>query len=150
MFSFFYCLNFAINYLRMCDYKLKMQYVLNSRSFDNRQTVRVTRRYFIPSSLFEFLSLTFPLNFQLITFPCMNEYFCTSPAHAPITFLSVRGRVLSQTLTIRRLCCHFSHSYIKTFSECWSTLIVMIYDIFASQTEHIFAIYARTKEHFVF
>ena len=79
----------------------------------------------------------------------MNEYFCTSPAHAPITFLTVRGRVLSQTLTIRRLCCHFSHSYIKTFSECWSTLIVMIYDIFASQTEHIFAIYARTKEHFM-
>ena len=79
----------------------------------------------------------------------MNEYFCTSPAHAPITFLTVRGRVLSQTLTIRRLYCHFSHSYIKTFSECWSTLIVMIYDIFASQTEHIFAIYARTKEHFM-
>ena len=78
----------------------------------------------------------------------MNEYFCTSPAHAPITFLTVRGRVLSQTLTIRRLCCHFSHSYIKTFSECWSTLIVMIYDIFASQ-KHIFAIYARTKEHFM-
>ena len=79
----------------------------------------------------------------------MNEYFCTSPAHAHIMFLTVRGRVLSQTLTIRRLCCHFSHSYVKTFSECWSTVIVMIYDIFASQTEHIFAIYARTKEHFM-
>ena len=26
----------------------------------------------------------------------MNEYFCTSPAHAPMTFLTVRGRVLSQ------------------------------------------------------
>ena len=25
----------------------------------------------------------------------------------------------------------------------------MIYDIFASQTEHIFTIYARTKEHFM-
>ena len=25
----------------------------------------------------------------------------------------------------------------------------MIYDVFASQTEHIFAIYARTKEHFM-
>ena len=37
---------------------------------------------------------------------------------------------------------------IKTFSECWSTLIVMIYDIFASQ-KHIFAIYARTKERFM-
>ena len=24
----------------MCDYKLKMQYVLNSRSFNNRQTVK--------------------------------------------------------------------------------------------------------------
>ena len=77
----------------------------------------------------------------------MNEYFCTSPAHAPITFLTVRGRVLSQTLTIRRLCCHFSHSYIKTFSECWSTLIVMIYDIFVSQ-KHIFEIYARSFKGF--
>ena len=38
---------------------------------------------------------------------------------------------------------------IKTFSACWSTLIVMIYEIFASQTEHIFAIYARTEEHFM-
>ena len=78
----------------------------------------------------------------------MYRYVCTFPAHANITFLTVRGRVLSQTLTIRRLCFHFSHSYIKTFSECWSTLIFMIYDIFASQN-HIFAIYARTKEHFI-
>ena len=35
---------------------------------------------------------------------------------------------------------------IKTFSECWTTLIVMIYDIFASQTEHIFAIYAPVQK----
>ena len=28
----------------------------------------------------------------------MNECFCTSPAHAPITFLTVRGRVLSKLL----------------------------------------------------
>ena len=42
----------------------------------------------------------------------MNEYFCTSPAHAPITFVMVRGSVsyTTQTLTIRRLCCHFSQS----------------------------------------
>ena len=46
-------------------------------------------------------------------YPCMNKYFCTFPAHAPITFLTVRGRVLSQTLTIRRLSgCHFSIAFI--------------------------------------
>ena len=33
--------------------------------------LRVTRRYFIP--LFEFLSLIFPLNFQLINFPLLHE-----------------------------------------------------------------------------
>ena len=68
-----------------------------------------------------------------------------------ITFLTVRGRVLSQTLKTRRLyMLSFLALYnIKTFSECWSTLIIMIYDIFASQTEHIFAIYACTKEHFM-
>ena len=34
-----------------------------------------------------------------------------------ITFLTVRGRVLSQTLTTRRLCCHFSHYMILKPSQ---------------------------------
>ena len=34
-----------------------------------------------------------------------------------ITFLTVRGRVLSQTLTTRRLCCHFSHYIILKPSQ---------------------------------
>ena len=79
----------------------------------------------------------------------MNEYFCTSPAYAPITFLTIRGRVLSQANSYHTSPMLSFVALIKTFSECWSTLIVMIYDIFASQTEHIFAIYARTKEHFM-
>ena len=128
----------------MCDYKLKIQYVLNSRSYSNRQTVKSYQEIFHTIIIIRIFIVNISLKFSVNKFsPCMNEYFCTSPAHAPITFLTVRGRVLSQTLTIRRLCCHFSHSYIKTFSECWSTLIVMIYDIFASQTEHISAIYVR-------
>ena len=83
--SFFYWLNFAINYLWMCDYKLKMQYVLNSRSYNNiDRQLRVTRRYFIPLPLFEFLSLTFPLNFQLINFPLHERillYFSCPPPY---------------------------------------------------------------------
>ena len=51
----------------------------------------------------------------------MNEYICTSRAHAPITFLTVRGRVLSQTLTSPILS---FLALIKTFLKCWSTLIV--------------------------
>ena len=134
----------------MCDYKLKMQYVLNSRSYSNRQTVKSYQEIFHTIIIIRIFIVNISLKCSVNKFsPCMNEYFCTSPAHAPITFLTVRGRVLSQTLSIRRLCCHFSHSYIKTFSECWSTLIVMIYDIFASQPEHIFAICFRTKEHFM-
>ena len=73
-------------------------YVLNSRSHTNNRHLRVTR-FFIPLSSFEFLSLSFSLNFQLINFPLHERYICTSPDHAPITFLTVRGRVLSQTLT---------------------------------------------------
>ena len=134
----------------MCDYKLKMQYVLNSRSYSNRQTVKSYQEIFhtmiIIIQIFIFnISLKFSVNkFS----PCMNEYFCTFSAHAPITFLTVRRRVLSQALTIRPLCCHFSHSLKPSQTECWSTLRVMIYDIFASQ-KHIFAIYAHTKEHFM-
>ena len=76
----------------------------------------------------------------------MNEYICTSPAHAPITFLTVRGRVLSQTLTPPLLS---FLALIKTFLKCWSTLIVMKYiHIFASQ-KHIFTTYTCTKEHFM-
>ena len=99
----------------MCDYKLKMQYVLNSRSYSNRQTVKSYQEIFHTIIIIRIFIVNISLKFSVNKFsPCMNEYFCTSPAHAPITFLTVRGRVLSQTLTIRRLCCHFSHSYIKT------------------------------------
>ena len=51
----------------------------------------------------------------------MNEYFCTSPAHAPITFVMVRGWVsyTTQTLTIRRLCCHFSQSLNPSYNVPW-------------------------------
>ena len=131
----------------MCDYKLKMQYVLNSRSYSNRQTVKSYQEIFHTIIIIRIFIANISLKFSVNKFsPCMNEYFCTSPAHAPITFLTVRYRVLSQTLTIRRLWLPFL-AFIKT-SECWSTLKVMIYDVFASQ-EHIFAIYARTKEHFM-
>ena len=123
----------------MCDYKLKMQYVLNSRSYNNRQTVKSYQEIFHTIIIIRIFIVNISLKCSVNKFsPCMNEYFCTSPAHAPITFLTVRGRVLSQTLTIRRLCCHFSHSYIKTFSECWSTLIVMIYDIYIRQPKSHF------------
>ena len=58
-------------------------YVLNNRSHNNdRHLMRVTR-CFIPSSLFEFLSLTFSINFQLINFPLherIHLYFsCPRP-----------------------------------------------------------------------
>ena len=148
MLSFFYWLNFAINYLWMCDYRLKMQYVLNSKSYNNRQTVKSTRRYFIPLSLFEFLSLTFPLNFQLINFPLHERillYFsCPRPynvSNGPRPSFIPNSYNTSPMLSFVAL--------VKTFSECWSTLIVMIYDTFASQTEHFFAMYSRTKQHFM-
>ena len=54
----------------------------------------------------------------------MNEYICTSRAHALRTFLTVRGRVLSQTLTSPIIS---FLALIKTFLKCWSTLIVMKY-----------------------
>ena len=57
-------------------------YVLNSRSHTNDRHLRVTR-CFIPLSSFEFLSLTFSLNFQLINFPLherIHLYFsCPRP-----------------------------------------------------------------------
>ena len=106
----------------------------------------------------------------------MNEYFCTSPAQPrpqgafswPLTSKAREKRPGDEVVFCPRpynvsngpRSSFIQNSYntspmlsflplIKTFSECWSTLIVMIYDIFASQTEHIFAIYARTKEHFM-
>ena len=57
-------------------------YVLNSRSHTNDRHLRVTR-CFIPLSSFEFLSLSFSLNFQLINFPLherIHLYFsCPRP-----------------------------------------------------------------------
>ena len=69
----------------------------------------------------------------------MKECICTSPAHAPITFLTVRGRVLSQTLTSFL-------ALIKTFLKCWSTLIVMKYTYIRQPKAHFYdlRLYKRT------
>ena len=92
----------------MCDYKLKMPYALTAEVRILDRQLRVTRRYFIPISLFEFLSLTFPLNFQLINFPL--------------------------------------HERILLYFSCLRPYSV---SNGPGQTEHIFTIYARTKEHFM-
>ena len=98
-------------------------YVLNSRSHTNDRHLRVNG-YFIPLSLFEFLSLTFSLYFQLINFP-------------------LHERVLSQTLTPPILS---FLTLIKTFLKCWSTLIVMNYTYIREPKAHFYDLhlYKRT------
>ena len=58
-----------------------MQYLLNSRSYNNRQTLKSYQKIF--HNGIQILSLTFPLNFQLINFPLYERillYFsCPRP-----------------------------------------------------------------------
>ena len=131
----------------MCDYKLKMQYVLNSRSYSNRQTVKsyqeifhtiINIRIFIVNISLKFSVNKFPLHERiLLYFSCPRPY---NVSNGPPPSFVPNSQNTSPRLSFLAL--------IKTFSECRSKLIVMIYDIFASQ-KHIFAIYARTKEHFM-
>ena len=78
-FSLFWNTNMAA--VTSCENTL---YVLNSRSHNNDRHLRVTRRCFIPLSLFEFLSLTFSLYFQLINFP-LNFNTCLLQFYRSIT-----------------------------------------------------------------
>ena len=73
----------------------------------------------------------------------MNEYICTSRAYVPITFLTVGGRVLSQTLTPPILS---FLALIKTFLKCWSTLIAMKYTYIREPKAHFYDLhlYKRT------
>ena len=47
----------------------------------------------------------------------MNEYFCTSPGHAPITFLTVRGRVYPKRLQYNVAYAVISRTHILKLSQ---------------------------------
>ena len=52
----------------MCDYKLKMEYALNSRSYNNRQTVKSYWEIFHTIIIFRILIVNISLKFSVNIF----------------------------------------------------------------------------------